>query len=29
LVAYRAAARMDPDELIELRQGAHVIERSK
>jgi hypothetical protein len=27
--AYRAAARMYPDELIELRQGAHVIDRSK
>jgi hypothetical protein len=27
--AYRAAARMYPDELIELRQGARVIERSK
>jgi hypothetical protein len=27
--AYRAAARMYPDELIELRQGARVIEKSK
>jgi hypothetical protein len=27
--AYREAARMCPDELIELRQGARVIEKSK
>jgi hypothetical protein len=27
--AYREAARMYPDELIELRQGARMIERSK
>jgi hypothetical protein len=27
--AYREAARMYPDELIELRQGARVIEKSK
>jgi hypothetical protein len=27
--AYRAAARMYPDEPIELRQGARVIEKSK
>jgi hypothetical protein len=27
--AYREAARMYPDELIELRQGARIIERSK
>jgi hypothetical protein len=27
--AYREAARMYPDEMIELRQGARVIERSK
>jgi hypothetical protein len=27
--AYREAARLYPDELIELRQGARVIERSK
>jgi hypothetical protein len=27
--AYREAARMYPDELIELRQGARLIEKSK
>jgi hypothetical protein len=27
--AYREAARMYPDELIQLRQGARVIEKSK
>jgi hypothetical protein len=27
--AYRAAARMYPEDLIELRQGARVIERSR
>jgi hypothetical protein len=27
--AYEAAAKMYPDELIELRQGARVIEKSK
>jgi hypothetical protein len=27
--AYREAARMYPDELIELRQGARVIEKSR
>jgi hypothetical protein len=27
--AYRAAVPMYPDDLIELRQGAHVIEKSK
>jgi hypothetical protein len=27
--AYREAARMSPEDLIELRQGARVIERSK
>jgi hypothetical protein len=27
--SYQAAAKMYPDELIELRQGARVIERSK
>jgi hypothetical protein len=27
--AYREAARLYPDELIELRQGARVIEKSK
>jgi hypothetical protein len=27
--AYREAARMFPDELIELRQGARIIEKSK
>jgi hypothetical protein len=27
--AYRAAVRMYPEDLTELRQGAHVIERSK
>jgi hypothetical protein len=27
--AYRSAARMYPEDLIELRQGAHVIEKSK
>jgi hypothetical protein len=27
--AYRAAAKMYPDELIELRQGARVIEKSR
>jgi hypothetical protein len=29
LGAYHAAVRLYPDELIELRQGARVIERSK
>jgi hypothetical protein len=27
--AYRAAVRMYPEDLIELRQGAHVIEKSQ
>jgi hypothetical protein len=27
--AYQAAARMYPEDLIELRQGARIIERSK
>jgi hypothetical protein len=27
--AYRAAVRMYPEDLIELRQGARIIERSK
>jgi hypothetical protein len=27
--AYRAAARMYPEDLIELRQGARIIEKSK
>jgi hypothetical protein len=27
--AYQAAAKMYPDELIELRQGTRIIERSK
>jgi hypothetical protein len=27
--AYRAAAKMYPDELIELRQGARIVEKSK
>jgi hypothetical protein len=26
--AYQAAAKMNPDELIELRQGARIIEKS-